>query len=105
VDGTFGAETQAKIKNFQNKNGIEDEDQIVGSETWEALIVEVSQGSNGEAVRAVQFLLQKKYSYTLEVDGIFGPITSQAVKDFQSKHGLTADGVVGPLTWQKLIGK
>ena len=105
ADGVFGAETQAKVKNYQNKNGIEDEDGIVGPETWEALIVQVSQGNNGEAVRAVQYLLAKKYGYSLEVDGIFGPLTAQAVKDFQSKQGLTADGVVGPLTWQKLIGK
>jgi hypothetical protein len=105
VDGIFGAETQAKVKNFQNKNGIEDDDGKVGSETWEALIVTVAQGNNGDAVRAVQYVLAKKYGYTLEVDGIFGPLTAQAVKDFQSKQGLTADGVVNALTWQKLIGK
>ena len=104
ADGTFGTETQAKVKNFQNKNGIEEEG-VVGQETWEALIVKVSQGNNGDAVKAVQFLLAKKYGYSLEVDGIFGPLTVEAVKSFQSKQGLTADGVVGPLTWQKLIGK
>ena len=104
ADGTFGAETQAKVKNFQNKNGIEEEG-VVGQETWEALIVKVSQGNNGDAVKAVQFLLAKKYGYSLEVDGIFGPLTVEAVKSFQSKQGLTADGIVGPLTWQKLIGK
>ncbi|MFN8433835.1 MAG: peptidoglycan-binding protein [Anaerolineales bacterium] len=104
ADGTFGAETQAKVKNFQNKNGIEEEG-VVGQETWEALIVKVSQGNNGDAVKAVQYLLAKKYGYSLEVDGIFGPLTVEAVKSFQSKQGLTADGVVGPLTWQKLIGK
>ena len=104
ADGTFGTETQAKVKNFQNKNGIEEEG-VVGQETWEALIVKVSQGNNGDAVKAVQFLLAKKYGYSLEVDGIFGPLTVEAVKSFQSKQGLTADGIVGPLTWQKLIGK
>ena len=104
ADGTFGAETQAKVKNFQNKNGIEEEG-VVGQETWEALIVKVSQGNNGDAVKAVQFLLAKKYGYSLEVDGIFGPLTVEAVKSFQNKQGLTADGIVGPLTWQKLIGK
>lgn len=104
VDGTFGADTRANVQSFQKKKDIS-EDGVVGPETWENLIVNVSQGINGDAVRAVQYLLQKKYGYTLEVDGIFGPITLQTVKDFQSKHGLTADGVVGPLTWQKLIGK
>ena len=104
ADGTFGAETQAKVKNFQNKNGIEEEG-VVGQETWEALIVKVSQGNNGDAVKAVQFLLAKKYGYSLEEDGIFGQLTVEAVKSFHSKQGLTADGIVGPLTWQKLIGK
>ena len=104
ADGTFGTETQAKVKNFQNKNGIEEEG-VVGQETWEALIVKVSQGNNGDAVKAVQILLAKKYGYSLEVDGIFGPLTVEAVKSFQNKQGLTADGIVGPLTWQKLIGK
>jgi len=105
ADGIFGAETQAKVKNFQNKKGVEEEDGFVGPETWEALVVDLSQGSNGEAVRAVQFVLAKKYGYTLEVDGIFGPLTAQAVKDFQRKKGLTDDGVVDALTWQKLVGK
>lgn len=106
ADGTFGSETKEKVKNFQNKNGIEEEEKgIVGQETWEELIVTVSQGNNGDAVKAVQYLLAKKYGYSLEVDGIFGPLTVEAVKSFQSKQGLTADGVVGPLTWQKLIGK
>jgi murein DD-endopeptidase MepM/ murein hydrolase activator NlpD len=34
--------------------------------------------------------------------GPFGPMTHNAVVDFQKKHGLLADGIVGPLTWSKL---
>ncbi|MBK9781423.1 MAG: peptidoglycan-binding protein [Anaerolineales bacterium] len=105
VDGIYGAETQAKVKNLQKENDITEEDGIVGAETWEVLVIPAALGDKGDAVRAVQFLLKTQQSYTLEVDGIFGPITEQAVKDFQTKQGLTADGVVGPLTWQKLIGK
>jgi len=33
-----------------------------------------------------------------EADGIFGKQTEQAVKDFQSSHGLIPDGKVGPAT-------
>jgi murein L,D-transpeptidase YcbB/YkuD len=36
------------------------------------------------------------------IDGIFGPKTEQAVKDFQKSKGLTADGIVGPYTREKL---
>lgn len=104
ADGVFGADTRNKVSAFQASKGI-DEDGIVAWETWEELIVEVSQGRNGDAVRAAQYLLRQKYNFTLEVDGVFGPLTAQAVKDFQSKQGLTADGVVDALTWQKLIGR
>ena len=40
----------------------------------------------------------------VEQDGKCGPITSQAIKEFQKKNGLDADGAVGPLTWKKLLG-
>ena len=32
------------------------------------------------------------------IDGQYGPSTTQAVKSFQTAHGLTADGVAGPKT-------
>lgn len=35
-------------------------------------------------------------------DGIFGPITEEAVRDFQQRKGLTADGIVGARTWAAL---
>ena len=53
-------------------------------------------GSRGNDVK----LLQQKLN--LAVDGIFGPITEEAVKDFQKSKGLTADGIVGPKTWESL---
>lgn len=104
VDGVFGGATRTKVESFQKEKDIS-EDGVMNPETWEEIVVKISQGSNGDAVRAAQYLLQKKFGYTLEIDGVFGPITAQAVKDFQSKQGLTADGVVTPLTWQKLIGE
>ena len=35
-------------------------------------------------------------------DGIFGPLTEEAVKELQKAKGLTPDGVVGPRTWAAL---
>lgn len=53
-------------------------------------------GSKGNEVKTLQGKLN------LIEDGIFGPITEEAVKDFQSKNGLTVDGIVGTGTWSKL---
>ena len=36
-------------------------------------------------------------------DGLYGPNTVKAVRDFQKKHGLTIDGIVGDETLGKLI--
>lgn len=56
----------------------------------------VKSGSRGADV----VKLQKKLH--LYPDGVFGPITLEAVKDFQRQNGLAADGVVGPRTWAAL---
>jgi len=52
--------------------------------------------------RAVQYLLKHR-GYELDVDGIFGDKTYEAVKDFQRQHRLPVDGKVGKDTWQVLV--
>jgi hypothetical protein len=59
-------------------------------------------GNQVDEVADLQMILNSKYGYELEVDGSFGKATETAVKDFQTKHGLTADGVVGAKTWKAL---
>ena len=44
-------------------------------------------GSRGADVRSLQSAL------SLYVDGIFGPLTEEAVKKFQSEHGFSPDGM------------
>lgn len=53
-------------------------------------------GSRGVEVRKLQEVLQ------ITVDGIFGPFTQKAVKDFQKKYNLMVDGLVGQQTRKKL---
>lgn len=38
-------------------------------------------------------------------DGIFGPMTDEAVRLFQEVYGLEVDGFVGPLTWERLFSQ
>jgi len=94
-DHIFGPATDAAVKQFQGSKGLA-VDGIIGQQTWGALIVQVKQGSKGEAVKAVQSQFQ------VAVDGIFGPATDQVVKTFQYQAGLAGDGIVGPLTWKAL---
>lgn len=59
-------------------------------------------GSRGEMVRQIQKALAGA-GLRVIVDGNFGPITEEAVKEFQIKKGLKADGIVGPATLALLI--
>ena len=59
-------------------------------------------GNRGVDVLAAQHLLHH-HGRQVTTDGIFGPATDTAVRDFQRSKGLTADGVVGPATWAQLV--
>ncbi|MFC7613926.1 peptidoglycan-binding protein [Actinokineospora soli] len=60
-------------------------------------------GSTGPVVRELQTLLNRGGA-GLVVDGLFGPRTDAAVRQFQRRHGLAVDGIVGRMTWAKLLG-
>jgi L,D-transpeptidase ErfK/SrfK len=57
---------------------------------------------SGPDVRALQESLKELGIYRGVVDGIFGPQTDQAVREFQSQAGITVDGIVGPNTWDAI---
>jgi peptidoglycan hydrolase-like protein with peptidoglycan-binding domain len=62
----------------------------------------ISRGATGDAVRVLQRALRRAPMWGFIVDGVFGPKTEAAVKEFQEGGGLVVDGVVGPLTWAAL---
>ena len=64
-------------------------------------------GSRGENVRSIQNWLNALAAVYPDIpdvnaDGVFGPLTENAVLAFQARFGLAADGVVGRVTWNRL---
>lgn len=79
-------------------------DDASGQSTDSGVTGIIRYGSYGDSVRECQELL-RKYGFTLDIDGEFGPVTEKAVKDFQKSVGLEVDGEVGPNTWAALRKK
>lgn len=71
--------------------------------------VPLQSGSTGPFVTAIQSALNRiSQNYPAipkitPVDGIYGPVTEQAVTAFQRIFSLSPDGIVGPATWYQII--
>lgn len=106
-DGTFGRDTQAAVKLFQELNGLI-ADGHIGPATKSVLMSSDAQanaltiGMSGDTVRSMQKLLQK-LGYLSSADGYFGSGTEAAVRSFQKRNSLSVDGKVGKATMAKLI--
>lgn len=105
-DGTFGSDTLAAVKLFQELNGLI-ADGHIGPMTKELLMSSSAQanaltiGMSGSTVKSVQKKL-KSLGYLSSADGYFGSGTESAVRSFQKNNGLTVDGKVGRITMSKL---
>ena len=65
------------------------------------------EGDRGGEVRIVQYMLALLAEFDnvllpIQTDGVFGPGTTQAVRQYQTLVGLTPDGVVGRETWNSI---
>ncbi len=61
----------------------------------------LTRGSKGDRVLGLQSGLEQPLGYNVgAIDGVFGPDTENAVKQFQKDRGLVADGIVGQNTWE-----
>lgn len=73
--------------------------EILGGAVPKRLLKLTSPQMRGEDVRAVQRVLAAYFpSLNLELDGIYGPRTAAAVRQFQASKGIGVDGEVGPIT-------
>jgi len=61
-------------------------------------------GARGDNVRALQDQLRAAGFDPGASDGVFGPKTDKAVRDFQAARGLQVDGIAGPQTMGSLGG-
>ena len=67
------------------------------------------EGMSGNSVRILQYMLDILAEFDnilkpVAIDGVFGPNTTQAVRQYQNAAGLTPDGVVGRETWDTIYG-
>ena len=127
IDSVFGEQTTNAVKVFQQYfslpvTGIVDRDtwnkitdaygEVVANlpEGYAGIQAQLypgyvlSEGMRGENVRNLQTYLSAISDVLpqvskITVDGVFGPATTQAVRDFQSLYGLPVTGNVGPSTW------
>lgn len=65
----------------------------------------LKQGSRGEDVKRLQKVLIARdfCPKSFVADGVFGPTTKKAVKEFQRQSHLPVDGIVGGKTWDRLF--
>ncbi len=101
----FRADTHAAVCAFQQARGLP-ADGVVGDDTWRAL-VEASRSLGdrrlyltdpmlrGDDVRELQSRLNRLGFDAGYEDGVFGPQTAEAVREFQLNVGLRVDGIVG----------
>ncbi len=127
VDGQFGSGTYAALRAFQERNSltvtgkadqatlsrlyaddaIKAEDEPAAEETTPPPSTiptrTLRYGMSGEDVKLLQNRLIALGYLEGTADGSFGTSTLQAVRAFQTRHGLTADGVAGTNTYAKLF--
>ncbi|MCL2544760.1 MAG: peptidoglycan-binding protein [Clostridia bacterium] len=117
IDGIFGNQTEAAVRQFQNRNnlavtGIADSSTQTAIYSSSALpngnastgYVYLQFGSRGQAVVRLQTALKNAGYNPGPIDGIYGSQTVAAVKAFQRARGLVVDGIAGRKTQNALYG-
>ena len=127
IDGVYGVDTANGVSTFQSFYGLNPTG-VVDRVTWNKIreiyddirnnLPEgysgqkaklypgyvLSEGMRGENVRDLQTYLARISTFipdipTINVDGIYGPATANAVRIFQRLYSIPVSGSVGPVTW------
>ena len=131
-DGVFGEETRASLSAFQQRYGLPitgTADPETWAKLFNEYLASVEahtrpapvylfprfptdysigRGDENLLVAIVQYLLREittlygRDNAELPLDGVFGEVTEQAVKDFQTVNRLPPDGRVDRITWNRL---
>lgn len=114
LTGVFGPETKTRVMAFQQERGLS-VDGVVGDETWRQLVEAswrlgdrvlylAAPHLRGDDVRDLQDRLATLGFNSGRTDGIFGPQTETAVRDFQRNYGLPPDGIIAAQSVRALTG-
>lgn len=96
VDGYFGPKTAEAVKLYKQKKNIPPINSEIDLTTWVGIVRDSNYlTQQGQKSTVTPTVIQKKLveaGYNIKVDGVIGPITRKAIRDFQSKVGITPTG-------------
>jgi N-acetylmuramoyl-L-alanine amidase len=110
----FGPATERAVRAFQQSRGLS-ADGVVGPATYRVLDEarwrlgdrllqhDPSRRMVGDDILALQRRLAELGFDVPRIDGVFGPATEAAVREFQRNLGLPNDGTCGPATFKALV--
>lgn len=110
-DGIVGKQTWYRIQYVYNsvkRLSDLDSEGLTPEEVQKPFPDVLQEGDIGDYVIIVQYLLTLVGVYvntvpTIDVDGIFGPLTADAVASFQTSYGLEPNGIVDTETYARLF--
>ena len=111
--GNYCPSTEAAVRAFQDGRGLRPDGRC-DDQTWAALVeaswslgdrllYHRSPNLRGDDVAELQRRLGRLGFDAGRVDGIFGPLAQEALRDFQRNSGLVDDGILGPETLDTLL--